>query len=124
MSWFKRSPTHVHDWRETGRVKVPAIPHPGRVEGYETVMKVIEAMQDRTSIHLRCSTCGDVKCETLLGWMPTHTVMRWEAGPHLSTIHPPHPICGTAFDVPNGTDVMTAICTDLLGHAGPHSYHP
>lgn len=101
---------HVHDWEEMGRVKLPDTED---AIGFKRYGGVFELRQDRTSIHLRCRICHDVKSEMLMGWLPAAPT------PEPAT---PSSICGEAYDIPNGTDVMTAICALPTNHPGPHNY--
>ena len=66
----KTSKRHVHQWKETGRVRIPGVPsfvltkYEGPVGDFH---EALEAMHDRTAVHLRCA-CGDMCSRTLDGW--------------------------------------------------------
>ena len=68
IGWWTR---HVHDWEETARVKIPAVTSfkVTKMEGPpELLREALAMMHDRTSLHLRCMTCGEVKSQVLDGW--------------------------------------------------------
>lgn len=71
MSWFNR---HVHDWEETGRVRLAPVDmgaFSSQGEGTLTAAALwIEGKQERTSVHLQCRACGDVESRVLMGWAP------------------------------------------------------
>lgn len=69
MNWF-----HQHKWVEVARVTIPGITKIkfGPIEGPAQVVQEETAyiralLTDRTSVHLRCSVCGDLKSVMLAG---------------------------------------------------------
>lgn len=61
---------HTHRWQETGRAQVTAASHAGmKAEGTEAIRALMAECRDRTAIHLKCSTCGEVQSRLLDGWI-------------------------------------------------------
>jgi len=66
VSWFFCK----HQWIEVGRAKLSAI-RMTEMHGYgSTLEEMIEKLDDRTSILLKCSHCGDMKESVVSGWFP------------------------------------------------------
>jgi hypothetical protein len=62
---------HRHKWIETARVKMPAMMPDNGMEMRATgtlAYELIQLTKERTAVHLRCETCGDVASRILDGW--------------------------------------------------------
>lgn len=68
MSWWKPC---RHNWVEIGRTKLPGINATEITGSGDRFSEMMEAMQDRTSILLRCQHCGSIDETVVLGWFPT-----------------------------------------------------
>lgn len=66
ISWFQR---HVHQWAEVDRARLPgANVNATGIEGAAATEALLRTAQDRTSVRLRCSECGELTERILLGW--------------------------------------------------------